>query len=45
MSKNCARCNKVVYAIEELKCLEKVYIAKIIYVKSEYIFSSAGSCF
>lgn len=24
MSKNCARCNKVVYNIEELKCLDKV---------------------
>lgn len=25
MSKNCARCLKVVYPIEELKCLDKVY--------------------
>lgn len=24
MNKNCARCNKIVYPIEELKCLDKV---------------------
>lgn len=24
-NKNCARCLKVVYPIEELKCLDKVY--------------------
>lgn len=26
MNKNCARCNKVVYPIEELKCLDKVCV-------------------
>lgn len=29
MSKTCARCEKTVYPIEELKCLDKVGILKI----------------
>lgn len=31
MSKSCARCEKTVYPIEELKCLDKVRITSITY--------------
>lgn len=29
MNKKCARCDKIVYPIEELKCLDKVFILLI----------------
>lgn len=34
MNKTCARCNKVVYPIEELKCLDKVCV--FVKKKKEY---------
>lgn len=31
MNKSCSRCNKIVYPIEELKCLDKVSLRKIVF--------------
>ena len=40
MSKQCARCEKTVYPLEELKCLDKVRLLFTIFLNLDLIKSS-----